>query len=144
MTSRQLIPLLMLEVGDQRRIDGRTRFQKLVFLLQKNAEELPAEYEFEAYDYGPFSKDLYDDLDVLAEQHLISVSTERTNAGEEKYVYELTHIGQRKLDEEFGDNRPSFVETVEALHDEFYTMPVKALIDFVYAEWPEMAKNSVL
>jgi len=55
--------------GDGEPIEGRTRLQKLVFLMQKRLEEAGEDplqsddYEFIPYDYGPFSKELYDDLD---------------------------------------------------------------------------------
>ncbi|MFV2044596.1 MAG: hypothetical protein ACC700_15350 [Anaerolineales bacterium] len=47
-------------------IKGFTRLQKLFFLLWKEAgfdRLVPELREFEAYNYGPFSNSLYDDIE---------------------------------------------------------------------------------
>lgn len=51
---------------------GRTKLEKLLFLLEKEAL-LTWDYEFEAYDYGPCSDKTYDDIGVLKVYDLTDV-----------------------------------------------------------------------
>jgi hypothetical protein len=59
------------EVGEP--IFGTTRLQKLLFLLKHeySVERYLQAYNFEAFRYGPFAKELYDDLEFLENLGLI-------------------------------------------------------------------------
>jgi uncharacterized protein YwgA len=60
--------LLLLLVGtDPGGVGGITRLQKLLFLLEREEGLEPTErgFEFEAYKAGPYSPQLYDDLEFL-------------------------------------------------------------------------------
>lgn len=52
---------------DKTPIVGATRLQKLIFLVEKEGGEAVSteQFEFEAYKFGPFSKQLKDDMDFL-------------------------------------------------------------------------------
>lgn len=57
---------------------GRTRMMKLLYLLDKeiNVKKrlgLNSYYDFEAYHYGPFSKDVFDDIEFLRNVGLVNV-----------------------------------------------------------------------
>ena len=47
------------------------RIMKGMFLLEKEGALEPHSYDFEPYDYGPFSIALYNDLDLLEGKELI-------------------------------------------------------------------------
>ena len=54
-------------------IGGITRLQKLLFLLWKEAgiQEVEAGFEFKPYKAGPYSRKLYDELELLENLNLI-------------------------------------------------------------------------
>lgn len=142
---RKLLPLAILEAAGDGKIEGITRFQKLVFLAQREQDgEQP--YDFEPKDYGPFSKDLYDDLDLLVTNGFVDRSKEQTELGNEKQVYELTEKGRRaverarKEDEEF----PINVTGAEQVLSEYGDMSLWKLLEYVYETYPSLARNSEL
>ena len=69
--SKQALLLLLLGTGSSEAtaegIGGMTRLQKLLFLLWKeaNIEEVDRGFEFKAYKAGPYSRKLYDELELL-------------------------------------------------------------------------------
>ena len=67
-----------------KRVVGRTRLQKMIFLLQKL--KLPSDYSFSMHFYGPYSEDVQADLAVL---DLIDVITEIPKAGDSGQYYVL-------------------------------------------------------
>lgn len=145
-----MIPLALLYAGGEEPIEGRTRMQKLVFLLQQRLEERDEDpfrsedYEFIAYDYGPFSKDLYDDLDSLSERGQIEDSEEELRDGKEKYDYEIQPGGadfvERHLHKQ---GAKEILELAEELKKEYNDMLLSELIEHVYSQYPEYAENSI-
>lgn len=94
---RQLI-LLMLGLSGDDKIDdglrGITRLQKFIFLLeQEQGIKLEGEnaFAFKAYKAGPYSKKIYDDLELLENLGLIrSESTGAATPEEHAALEELT------------------------------------------------------
>lgn len=75
---KDLLLLLLAAEGAQEAepIVGVTRLQKYLFLLQERYRwhqkfGIAEPYQFEAYDYGPFDSQLYDDLELLENARLI-------------------------------------------------------------------------
>lgn len=70
-TSRQSLLLLLLGIDESgittAGVGGMTRLQKLLFLLWKEGgiEEVEEGFQFEAYKAGPYSRKLYDELELL-------------------------------------------------------------------------------
>jgi hypothetical protein len=90
-------------------IDGITRLQKLLFLLQqgngpKALLALAKEYEYRPYKMGPFSESVQEDIQVLRSAGLL-----RT----EKLQYHLTDDADRSLEESEMVDKPR-VKTVES------------------------------
>ena len=81
--SRRNLLFLLLGVDPQPRgIGGITRLQKLMFLLEKEERpESSGQFYFEAYKAGPYSPQLYDDLEFLENLGLIN-STVTAEASE--------------------------------------------------------------
>jgi len=141
---RELIPLTLMYSQDQEEIQGRTRFQKMVFLLQQEFEKTEF-YDFEAYDYGPFSKGLYDDLDDLIERNLVEETREEFDEDKVYYEYKLTDVGQ-ELIERLSDQEETqdIMVLSERLKQEINSKDLSVVLDRVYSEYPEYAENSVL
>lgn len=141
--NEQLLPLAALAVAEDGELEGITRFQKLVFLAQRERDGAEP-YEFRADDYGPFSPDLYDDIDRLVAADLIDYDERTTDIGNTKQVYSLTEKGRRAIDNSEGNEFPVSEAELAALGDEFEHVDLWDLLEYVYTEYPRMARNSEL
>lgn len=157
MLRRQLLPLALMYAHDRDPIEGRTRLQKMIFLLQKKFEEedggLPIsdKYSFTPYDYGPFSQPLYTDLDELREadldgNQLVVERSDTFDRGKVKYQYELTPAGTAFIEDELADDAKfqQILRKAEEIKEEYNNLSLNEVIDRVYSEYPEYAENSVL
>lgn len=157
MLRRQLLPLALMYAHHEEPIEGRTRLQKMIFLLQKKFEEddggLPIsdKYSFTAYDYGPFSQPLYADLDELRGEdsdgdRLVVERSDTFDRGKVKYQYELTPAGTAFIEDELADDETfqEILRNAEEIKDEFNHLSLSQVIERVYTEYPEYAENSVL
>lgn len=144
-----MLPMALLDACEGGQVEGRTRLQKLVFLMEQELNESTAsldssDYNFIPYDYGPFSKGLYDDLDSLEEDGLIEVEEEPMTDGKVKYVYRLTDGGQKWVQNQLADSSANTTHSLASIiASEYNDMLLSDLIDEVYAEYPEYAENSV-
>lgn len=148
---KRLIPLALAFVGDETPIDGRTRLQKMVFVIQqelKKDNELrdDQQYDFFAYDYGPFSKELAVDIDRMIEGGLLDEDeVEYSDEGDIKYTYSLEAQGKTALKQDLGSQQASEVldvaRRIKERYNEELTLP--DVIEEVYSEYPEFAEHSV-
>lgn len=149
----------------QNRIDGITRLEKLVFLLER---ELPTietfmseSAEFEAYNFGPFSSKIYQAIETLAAAQIVDESTEFSGSDDdtwetesvigldEPYAYserrfELTDRGRRyfaALKKELPDG---LVEQVGAFKERFGALPLRQLVRYVYERYEDYAERSLI
>lgn len=146
MIDRQLLPLTLLHASEGQDIRGRTRLQKMVFLIQQqfgDTDELPGEYTYIPYDYGPFAKKLYDDLDFLEERDVI---TENRVTMDDKvvYYYSLGPNADEYLSNWSSNEVDRVLNMAEHIKGDFNDEPLPSLLDYVYSEYPEYAENSVL
>lgn len=145
MSEAKLLPLALLYAADDQVVDGITRLQKLVFLAQEESE-IESEYDFYAYDYGPYSKQLYDALDTLEDRELIEKEVKSTRSGNEKYIYSLTDKGKTLVMDylDLGDDRAPVLTTADKITEEYNEMPIQRLLQHVYKEYPESTERSKL
>lgn len=141
--NNKLLPLAVLDAAEDETLDGITRFQKLVFLAQREREGADP-YEFRADNYGPFSPDLYDDLDRLEAGDYVDSYEEETEMGNTKKVYELTEKGKRAIETFEEEDFPVSADEVESLTNEHEDTDLFKLLEYVYTEYPQMARNSEL
>ena len=97
-TSTELLMLLLRSLRE-RRIRGRTRLQKIVFLLEEQGIDFG--YEFKPYLYGPYSETLKGNLSMLTELGLVNEESEEIEYDgvvHDRYVYSLTTEGRRFAD----------------------------------------------
>jgi uncharacterized protein YwgA len=74
-------------------IKGRTRLQKMIFLL-KEENGIPFDFEFRPYFYGPYSEQLSDFVHLLNALNLVEEETEYLGTGIVRYNYILTEKGK--------------------------------------------------
>jgi len=138
---RQMVILAMLSSLAQRnrRQVLITALMKYLFLLQieGRAREL---YRFVPYKYGPFAKEVYDDLEALKNRGLITIPA----TDEERERTEISlQTGQEEEIEQLIQKLPEGVrEDAEGVIDLYGELSLKDLLDHVYAEYPEYAVRS--
>jgi len=153
-------------------IKGITRLTKLLFLLNqiyKIDSYVGKYYSFEAHNYGPFTREIYDDLDFFDDLGFVEKKGEDSIQREEYYILE-----------EIFEDLLSFKEETELLHQDSYkeiefrltargrtfvekminqvpliekacievkkrfgSIPLTSLLRYVYKKYPNMAKESV-
>lgn len=126
----------------------------MIFLMQKQFEaedDVPIDdsYQFVPYDYGPFSRPLYEDLDELKARGFINELSETVDYGDTegqvKYQYTLQPAGVAHIEERLSDEDiQKLLDKAEEIKAQYNDMPLSHLLDLVYSEHPEYAENSVL
>ena len=118
------------------------QIQKLLFVLDEN---VPAQtggpyFNFQPYDYGPFDKAVYEELDQLRSQDLVEVS----GTGWQSFrQYGLTGSGFKQGERFFKELpdvvQPYIIEVVEFVR----SLSFAELVSAIYSAYPEMRENSV-
>ncbi|AJF27985.1 MULTISPECIES: hypothetical protein [unclassified Haloarcula] len=144
MPSQRELLLMLFEESEQHKIEGRTRLQKLVFLVQQLWDQSDSEvFNFEPYDYGPFSADILHELDHMEEDGLIEEQVTRLPKGK-KYTYTLTDQGEQYLSETSDVSDGEIGSVVQRVISQFDSMPISRLLEYVYNKFPDYTVNSKL
>lgn len=150
-------------------IKGITRLEKLIYLLLKEGgfeEKLKNDIHFEAYDFGPYSAEVYNILEVLKEMDVVNTRTVRYDTFREVIdellyreledqpiiskertmeVYSLTEDRGLRLIKglkERGRITEKDIETVERIKSEYNGLKLDNLLKYVYEKYPESTKKS--
>lgn len=144
------------------RVNGITRLEKLLFLVEKETEIPDAigkeKLQFVPYDYGPFSKDVYQAVELLEEAELVTEvrvvdgktidsmeDVDVTGAVEgDEYVerqFVLTDKGTAVANL-LGRYHPDVLSALSTIKDQYAARPLSSLIRHVYTTYPESAANS--
>lgn len=120
-------------------IRGRTKLQKLLFLIQKRIPKnsLLVSYPFRPFKYGPFCKEVYDDLQFLKKEGLIEEAKEYLKDKGIYVKFKLTEKGQQKAREIA--STPAGMEIAKIVNDvkkEFNSMSVANLVEFTHRKYP--------
>lgn len=75
-------------------VKGRTRFQKTIFLLQRQYG-VSFDFYFRPYYYGPYSEDLSDLVFFLRALDFVEETTDYLGMRVIRYNYQLTEKGER-------------------------------------------------
>lgn len=147
---------------DSEEIHGRTRFQKMIFLMEQGMKRRKgaggkAEGEgrpmpnlgFVPFDYGPYSKTLQQDVDTLVEERRLSEERgDPSSGGRVMYTYAITRKGKRiaKMlvsDPMYAEFRfGEAYEELEKIKKKFNGMGLPDLLKHVYGAYPEYASLS--
>jgi uncharacterized protein YwgA len=139
----KLLPLGVLAAADGETIEGITHFQKLVFLAQRERDG-GSPYTFRPRDYGPFSKELYADIDKLERTGFVDCKEVTTDLGITKQVYELTEKGERAVDRSDAGEFPIDASQLEDLLEVYGDMSLWDLLEYVYETYSGTTRNSEL
>lgn len=132
--------LLLLFDGAPRPLD-RVRIQKSLFLFAERSKALGSEkYHFVPYHYGPFSFDIYPDLDRLVAEGLLRLEVETTSTSPR---YALTAAGAAGV-EELRRSAPSErIDLLRSLRDWVMERSFRSLLNDLYRLYPLYAVNSI-
>jgi uncharacterized protein YwgA len=125
----------------------RTEVQKLMFLLREEYSlSLSNDYFFEPYLFGPYSSAIEEDLFELEELGLLNAihKERRIDSGQiadwkEYYLSELGRASARRQ-----KSSKQVIAAYAKLREKFSGMRLSELIQYVYLQHPEYARNSVL
>lgn len=146
----KLLPLVALDAYNDAHDDalvGITPFLKTVFLIQEHADG-PECYEFQAGDYGPFSKTLYLDIETLAERNFINTTdveqpTPIPGVTHTATKYTLTDKGAKVVRR--GTTDADMFEynllDVRRVVEDYVTSDTYDLLETVYASAPKLFTN---
>ena len=99
MKGQSNLELLLLLLGLVRKVEGRTRLQKMIYLLEERGI-LDLTYNFVPHFFGPYSSDLQNDVNLLASLGLVEVKKHNFF-----YTHELSDEGKKvasKIEKGFG------------------------------------------
>jgi uncharacterized protein YwgA len=119
----------------------RIRLMKGMFLFaQSNLVGARERYEFQPYDWGPFSRDIYRDLDALQEGALLAAFPEGSRYAE----YRVTELGRQQT-ERLQRSLPA--QITDCLAEIKVTVTSKSfleLLEYVYERYSRFAERSRL
>lgn len=145
---------------ERNRINGITRLEKLLFLAEQEEQLSEAvatdAFEFRAYHYGPYSRAIYEAVELLEEAGLLverrsidesalddaeQVYSDATDEGAVERQFLLTDDGiavARLL----AEKHPNTIVALSRIKDRYGDLSLRRLIRYVYSTYPEYAKES--
>ncbi|MHA2100648.1 MAG: hypothetical protein ACW99A_18385 [Candidatus Kariarchaeaceae archaeon] len=135
---------ILLLFSKQPRIIGKTRLQKLIFLMDKEILK-GSRFEFEAYKFGPYSVKLLAAMDELMELGLIKEVVNEF-CEPDRYVteYEISSAGLERADQLIqGINPRKLMQIEEMVHQHGYN-EIDSILHHVYVKYPNFADQSII
>ena len=131
--------LLLLNGDNKFPIDGITRFEKLVFLTQKEIldkwDDVHMKFNFEPDRFGPFSSDIYDEIDFLK-----SIGMIKEEVGKK---YEITDKGKRFLQTKTYERvHEDIRKHISDLKEKHGRKKLDDLLRYVYSNYPDFTVKS--
>ncbi len=118
--------LLLLSWSSNGIVEGRTRLEKLVYLLQ-SLSGVGFSYRFVPYHYGPYSRELIEDLGELNEFGLVEEQVS-PQEGVIRYDYGLTTEGEQlegEIERKMGEDD---LKTLKRAYNKWKELPTFELI----------------
>ena len=139
MTKREVV--LAVLAPAQGKQHSPVQVQKLLFLLDREASHLVdgPHFNFEPYNYGPFDKAVYQVLDELDEDELVTI-----RSGGWQRTYALTPTGQNEGDRLLGELSDSTKDYIRRVSAFVLKLNFLQLVSAIYKAYPDMQKNSIL
>jgi hypothetical protein len=114
--------------------------QKLFFLVDREAARFVGgpHFAFVPYDYGPFDRSVYDELDRLSQHNLAIVQRGGTYR-----VYTLSREGYRRGTALLTELPSAARDYIASVANWVRTLSFQQLVASIYNRYPEMKANSV-
>jgi uncharacterized protein YwgA len=117
-----------------------TSLMKYVFLLQKEGTTGQALYHFVPYKYGPFARELYQDLETLAAEGFIAV----TETDEERTEITLAPSKEATVQEVIANLPENLQVDVTRVLEQYGPLSHNQLLASVYEKYPAYTTKSRL
>jgi uncharacterized protein len=136
---RQKIVLAALSVLPEAKF-APVQVQKIFFLIDQNvAEEIGGrQFNFAAYDYGPFDKTVYDELAVLQTQGYVKIEN-----GDTVRKFSLTQLGLTEGGKTLSVLPKRSGDYLRAIVPWAHRLSFSQLVGAIYKEYPNMRENSI-
>jgi len=143
-TLEAVIPLYAVSLS-RGYLKGRTRLQKILFLIQDKLATV-LDYEFKKGYYGPYSYKLRSIVDELVALGFLDEIVETTASGNDMVCYQITDSGQALLTHWLGQNilPQTARRRIDDIYDKYGTLPLPLLVRRIYKEYPEWTEKSAL
>lgn len=127
-------------------VSGKTKLQKLVYLVQREsgAPQLKDIFHFEPYLYGPFSQDISREVDQLERDNLLARSQylySQKGQTMETASCQLTEQGKAEA-HAVQAKWPAESEAVQRIVEKYRFETLPRILDHVYSAYPESAVNA--
>jgi hypothetical protein len=146
------------------RLDGITRLEKLIFLLEREtplSKQLTEQADFRSHNFGPFSAKVYQAVDTLSAARLLEDSADASDSIEDYWELEkvigedlsdpyatrkfaLTERGRRYYEALISELPRSTEETLKQFKDKFGALPLRQLVRYVYQRYPQFTDKSLI
>ena len=172
--------LILLYLNDKEPIRGAVRLTKMMFLFNEqivpalknkglHSEKLP---DFIPYNYGPFSKELYEQVEFFSGINFIQVKDlyedeemsnidnivekefidecykdddDETKSENNFWEYSITDIGSNFVEDELLDKiEGEQLELLKQFKKKITEMSIKQLLYYVYKRYPEYTEKSII
>ena len=138
---RSEVVMAAMAAGGTRAQFDPVRIQKLLFLVDREIPQFVEgpRFEFKPYDYGPFDKDVYQELDTL------SIEGEVTIDHSARYRrYALTSSGHAQGEAMLAELPESVSLYLEDVAGWCLSRTFRQLLSAIYERYPDMAVNSIV
>lgn len=146
------------------RLNGITRLEKLVFLLEQEndiGKLLTEAPEYESHNFGPFSKKVYEAVDMLEAAGLLRRRTVSAGSAEDTWEsqdvlgtedvaqyaerqFELTDDGKRYYQALLKEMPRGTERKLQQFKQAFATMSLRQLLRYVYERYPQYTDKSII
>lgn len=143
MTNPDAIPIAFLYTEGRERIEGATRFQKLIFLAQQ--EGAVEEFKYQPEQFGPYSPELAGVLDSLVAAGLVEKNVWTNEYGKEKHVYSLTVDGIQYAQDLLDNDRSKHLfDMASEIKGKYNDWGLERLLRYVYRTYEDYASETEL
>ncbi len=128
---------ILLFLKHAKKIEGKTKFQKMMFLAQKE-NKLSKEFEFIKYNYGPYSFELTKDVETLEKEGFLTIEKEEFTTDNKfsgkRFMFQLTKKGEKFVK----DNKNDFEIDSKIINEtvkKWNKKPMGDIIKYVYSKY---------
>jgi uncharacterized protein YwgA len=124
---RPILLLSLLYEAKNKLITGKTRLQKLLFLLQE--EQIKSQvFTFKAYKYGPYSEEVDNTIESLSFKDFIKVDNSAVS---------LSNRGKELIETKLESKYSTIIEKAKAITSNFGSLNDELLLLYVYTKYPQ-------
>ena len=140
--NRHNVVLAVLACAEAGHTYSPVQIQKALFILLEEAPDIfdaNSKFNFQAYDYGPFDKDIYAELEALSREELVEIGV---NPQLTRKTYAVLPEGRRIADALKAGLSEDQIEFITEVSSFVRRLSFADLVSAIYKAYPDMKKNS--